>query len=587
MAEMIHDATTPTHASELHENIFNILQRSPHTRDWVVFYQKDVPEPDPWIFYEEERDQEVRGPFKIDFIIYIPDYCSVICLEVENDLRNAKYALMEQYPALQGGPLSLGERTITGQDVPNDHLLAADELVNSLAADELVNILKQLALAMLPNYIITYDEDDFERAQSEWDELRNELEGIGPEGPETIFTTNLETLRPQLLRLTADQIKILDNLKEETRYAIDGAAGTGKTVLAKELAERRCEAGDTVALLCSNPNLIHHLEPWAKKISGGKDKIVVGTPATLPSWAFRNDPTSLAKHQQRLDDSPELEESLKSGFLEDRWASFVDETIADLGQGGIFDYLIVDEAQNLCTEVFLKLMDALLKGGLTKGRFTMFGDFTNQNIVFYSTIEDGRDELKEFIKNLDDNCDLPDTDIELRNNCRNTYQIARKIAELTALGAAPLDGAHGPDVQIEFFSGGEWRERLDDLVRDLKARDFHSRQIILLAASNDDRFNARFNDMDSCGGWRLSNIRETAPTPANDRLRYSDIYDFQGLESDVAILVIPLTGDQVTVGGGAILSRYEHLRKMLYTGMSRANAMLFIVADESYKRFFN
>ena len=30
-------------------------------------------------------------------------------------------------------------------------------------------------------------------------------------------------------------------------------------------------------------------------------------------------------------------------------------------------------------EMFLKLMDALLKGGLTGRRFTLFGDFTSQN----------------------------------------------------------------------------------------------------------------------------------------------------------------------------------------------------------------
>ena len=30
-------------------------------------------------------------------------------------------------------------------------------------------------------------------------------------------------------------------------------------------------------------------------------------------------------------------------------------------------------------EIFLKLIDTLLKGGLTSGRFIMFGDFTNQD----------------------------------------------------------------------------------------------------------------------------------------------------------------------------------------------------------------
>ena len=111
----------------------------------------------------------------------------------------------------------------------------------------------------------------------------DELGIIGAK-PKTIFRADLETLRPQLLRLTEKQVEILNTLNEETRYVIDGAAGTGKTVLAMEFAKRRCEAGDTVALLCNNPNLIRHLEPWAKKISdSNKGEIVAGTPATLPS----------------------------------------------------------------------------------------------------------------------------------------------------------------------------------------------------------------------------------------------------------------------------------------------------------------
>ena len=74
-------------------------------------------------------------------------------------------------------------------------------------------------------------------------------------------------------------------------------------------------------------------------------------------------------------------------------------------------------------------------------------------------------------------------------------------------------------------------------------------------------------------------------TPSDDVLRYSNIYDFQGLESDVAILVIPKPDEQIVIGGGVTLPREEHLRKMLYTGMSRAKAMLIIVAHESYEEY--
>jgi superfamily II DNA or RNA helicase len=200
--------------------------------------------------------------------------------------------------------------------------------------------------------------------------------------PKTITRSDLESLSLQLLRLTNDQRNSLKRVEINDRCVINGAAGTGKTVLAMELARQRCEAGETVALLCSNPNLSRRFKRWTETLSHKKGgRVVAGTPATLPSWAFRKDRTRSEKHRKRLRDSPELEASLKFGYLDEKWKQFIDETVEDLGQEGIFDYLIVDEAQNLCDEVFLKLMDALLKDGLANGRWTVFGDFDYQNIV--------------------------------------------------------------------------------------------------------------------------------------------------------------------------------------------------------------
>ena len=240
-------------------------------------------------------------------------------------------------------------------------------------------------------------------------------------------------------------------------------------------------------------------------------------------------------------------------------------------------------------------MDAMLKGGLAGGCFTMFGDFTYQDIVFHQRnnalerFKDGRDALQHFIGSPD----LPRR--SLRNNCRNTHEIAEKVAKLTDIPSPPLSGVHGPDVLIEYFeTKEELQNKLNNLVGGLKKRKFRSSQIILLS-SNDDGF----AHAGSYGGWALFNIniRDSEEATFTDEedvlipqdttsshiLRYSDIYDFQGLESEVAILVIPVTEEQTRIGGSVNLPREKLLRKMLYTGMSRAKAMLIIVADESYK----
>ena len=54
-----------------------------------------------------------------------------------------------------------------------------------------------------------------------------------------IISAELETLRLRLLSLTVEQAFSLGMVKRNDRCVIDGAAGTGKTVLAMELAKRR------------------------------------------------------------------------------------------------------------------------------------------------------------------------------------------------------------------------------------------------------------------------------------------------------------------------------------------------------------
>ena len=622
MARMI-PAILPHSAPKSDEIIFNSIKKSGHTSAWVVFYQQD------------ERPR---------FIISITQYYLVICLDVEggpyhfrkgdwyntdgtsisSSLGQGSKAVsgLEKRFSHPGSPLSFEYAMAftdwiipSGTKIPPGALMVTSP--DAKDPDKLGSILNSHAsfVGSSAPHGTSSGRDAMNDLFKLHDYLESKITGgkglktgpkapkTGPKAPKTIPRADfadLEISRPQLLRLTADQVESLDIAEDNPRCTINGAAGTGKTVLAMELAKSRCEDGKTVALLCSNPNLIRHLEPWAKKISDDSSKggkIVAGTPATLPSYIFKEkkDHDSLNRHQQKLVDSPKLENSLRFGYSYPAWSSFVDETVKDLGQGGFFDYLVVDEAQNLCDddEIFLKLMDAMLKSGLAGGHFTMFGDFTYQTIVCHRPIkdgEDGRDVLKRFIKSRD----LPS--ITLRKNCRNTHEIAKKVAELTDIPSLPLSGVHGPDVQIEYFTEEELQNKLNKLVKGLEKRQFRSSQIILLS-SNDDGF----VHTGSYGGWELFNIniRDSEEATFTDEegvvnpqgttsshiLRYSDIYDFQGLESEVAILVIPVTDDQVVIGGGVTLPLEEHLRKMLYTGMSRAKAMLIIVAHKSYKEY--
>ena len=593
--------------------VFETLKILPQSRDWIVLHGREIP-------IEAQNTKDNPTSHKIDFVILIPEYFSVICLEVEEEYYNfnfdadrwaspsGEFALDKAQGAMEAlqnrfknphfrndSPLSLGcavvftdGTKITNSETPQ-HL---DSMFKTIGLPNRLTVTTQEARefedALNPTYAASridalepytlfqvlegYAKEHLDSRTDDWgakpernqnernqlielDNLRNDLVSLGGiiAAIATIFHDNLETHVPQLLHLTDDQLSclrvmgyeppivatesnnqpaVLEPVEVKPRCVINGAAGTGKTVLALEIARERCTAGQTVALLCSNPYLNRRFVKWANKLSdNARGRVVAGTPA-------------------------------------------------EIGSDISFNYLIVDEAQNLCDNKSLELMDRLLEKGLAKGSWAMFGDFTYQNIISPNPTQDGRDILKSYCSDW-----YP---IELQINCRNTYEIAAAVTMFADIKeSAPKPGVHGPLIQTLFFEKEEELVNLlDRLVRDLNARKFHSRQIILLSSGSDE-FNTASED--EYGGWKLHDIRnedgdesDTSSEADPKKLRYSDIIDFQGLESEVVILVIPLTKGHVVVEGGATHREYERLRRVLYTGMSRARAMLIIVAHNSY-----
>ena len=576
----------PDDAPMWEKETFETLKLVAQSRNWVVLHSILI----------DSR--------KIDFVIVIPDLCSVICIKVvqNNNLEASFSESKEDMEALKkrfetsyfgsDSPLLLGCNVVSVNDTSDDIGLKLTNYADEICSDEVREIIS--------NWEDTNNIEKYQEAQLILNKLRTELVSTGETITTiaTIFHNNLETHHPQLLRLAEDQLKVLqlvgcqppsaistesdeqitisEPVEEQPRCVVDGAAGTGKTVLAIEIARQRCELGETVGLLCSNPYLSQRFEKWADTLPGDNGgKVIVGTPATLPSRVFEENQDIAAKHQQRLDDSSDIEGSLKLGYLDNGWQQFIAETIKDLNtlqQRQVLDYLIVDEAQNLCDKMFLDLQDALLKNGLKNGHWIMFGDFKNQNIVAPEIGQNGKDALRDF--------GLESEEIELEINCRNTHEITEKTFKLVGIESPPMLGVYGPHVQIEYFKEEKQLEGiLDNLIDGWKNRSFRSRQIILLSSGT----GCEFNTNRIYSGWKLLNIKEDASLGEDNTLRYSDVYDFQGLESDLAILVLPKTEDQVQLVGGLTLPQETHLRRVLYTGMSRAKAMLVIVADELWR----
>lgn len=599
-------------------------------KEWVIFHSF-----------------EVSNSLTIDFVMLDKTFLTCICLQVVSGTtvgaltpidisKNAMHALQEKFSDYFGSnsrlalghaavfpagtqykanqlPNHLKEKFSTAAGLPELALCtgASHITCDALNPSELGITLQGYArdLHLSTKLDLFTNTKDWDVGKVELDRLEGEFEshhskGVTTMNTTTIFSDNLETLKRELLRLTNEQFKSLELVNDEHnwRCVINGAAGTGKTVLAMELAKKRIELEETVALLCSNANLSRYFEKSVEKISNdaeGKGKIIAGTPATLPLSLFRNSNELQNKYSERMEESSELQKTLRFGSIDDGWRIFIPGTISDLQQMRLFDYfdyLIVDEAQNLCDPVFLELMDVLLKGGLSNGRWTMFGDFDNQDLVTLDRDRSWEDVLNGFTDREGRENALEGKWFRnsLITNCRNTHEIADLVFGLSRPADSDkalvrplvMSGVHGPDVQIEYYEmQDELEKKLDKLIYTWKSEGLESRQIILLSSGTSDEFGTSHPNY---GGWNLHNISDV-PLKDNQSeiLRYSDVYDFQGLESDLVILIMPVTDDQVVLAQGIILEQEQHLNRVLYTGMSRAKTMLIILAHTGYKRIID
>ena len=567
--------------------IFDVLKRSAISRDWVVYHSEYL-----------ENPRNPSRPREIDFVILIPAHFTVICLEskggryetieagrkwrslsnpntildpappekarqdmykLQETLRNTRFdgrrVLSDESLISYGCAVALPHGDFPeGARQPRQALILQGSDINVRDPDRTVRKLEEYAELAGRRVREKTDRPGnralrlLDEALTQWDNLRNYLEYdvVITRDLRTIRSRSLDTLRPQLLRLSEEQIVSLDAPDLNERCVIDGAAGTGKTVLALELARRRCEDdGSRVALMCNNPVLSQRFDRWTRTLSDEKGgSVVVGTPSTL------------------LDDEPRPD--------------------------GSFDYLVVDEAQNLTHDEPLDLMDRLLKNGLSGGNWAMFGDFTNQNLVSPDIPKKVRDILRER--------GIQPSYSRLRTNCRNTEEIAYETARYARVEVDTMSGVYGPQVEPPqyFRANQELGDVLDRWIGLWIRNGIKPGQIVLLSTSAEDEF--KFDTAREYGGLKLVNVRRDTHEPRgieealvvsqNDSeraIRYSDVYDFQGLESNVVILVLPRPEGSELVGGELAWRNPEHLQRVLYTGMSRAKAMLLIVAHEGYK----
>ena len=295
-------------------------------------------------------------------------------------------------------------------------------------------------------------------------------------------TLELDYKREKFNALITEQCNLLNYLEEQRSAVINGAAGTGKTMIAVEKARRHANKGEKVLFLCFNVKLKEYLEK---------------------TYAYENvDYYTIDKFACKMCHS-----------IEPNYDDLENELIRLAVDGG-FPYLhiIIDEGQDFgqarmkSEEIFSTLEEIVLS--------TETGTF----YVFYDKLQLVQSfNVPKFIENAD--CRLT-----LYKNCRNTKKIAE--TSFKPIGKTPklFDFAiPGVLPEISFVSEEDIKERIDLIIKQSNANGIKDIQILSCVPSGESMLeNYLENDFYNYKGQKIP---------------FTTCRKFKGLEADKIILV--------------------------------------------------
>lgn len=344
----------------------------------------------------------------------------------------------------------------------------------------------------------------------------------------------------ELLRYTSEQYIALDAMNANPRVVFEGAAGTGKTLLALEETRRAVLRGDRGLLCCFN----RLLGSWLRKEAEPFGEAAVTS--TLHSFLLQV--TGLT-----------VPDGANSSF----WERELPDAALDRALAGDvppFDVLVVDEAQDLLHNAYLDVLEVLLDGGLKDGRWRMFGDF-EQQAIYRSSSAGVTDVLAPR---------APGTPrFLLTRNCRNTPRIASFVKLLAAYERGYADVLR-PDSGIEpetiYYDSPEDQDRkLVSLLERLFGEGYSGREIVILSPRAHGSAAQQITDLT----WAERLKPAQAELPGG--VRYCTVHSFKGLEAPVIIVT-----DVSSIGTEA-----DH--SLFYTAVTRATERLYVLALSQLK----
>ena len=558
--------------SSAERRVFQLLDSDPDTDGWTVLHSLGLA-------------RRKSGPYgEIDFVIIVPGE-GVLCLEVKGgrvSCENGKWRTQDRYgnvselkksPFMQARESMFALResilnhfgdgspeascpigyVVVFPDVTCPPLTPEYERSDVIDTQDLRKPISRSIHRYAQNRLRGFQSRNHERLPSP-SQVRSIRNFLRPDFDLVVAKSiSLGRTESKLLSLTVEQYERLDELQENHRCLFEGAAGTGKTLLALEYARRADKSGARVLLVCFNRLLGEWLRKQTRDTgikAGNWHEILKGiiTASSVAEEFINQESTALEN-----EDYTTLFDEIYPFYAE---LAFVETNI------NTFDVLVMDEAQDLFCQSTFELFNLAVKGGLAGGTWAVFGDFTQQ--ALYNGGSSSMVNLSEYCEHF--------VKARLNLNCRNTRRIAEETALFGGFITPPFRYGQENGVPVEHRY---WSTK-SSLV---KALTTTIGQLLLGGVSLDDIVVLSPRRLENSA---LGNIERIGDAPLFDSsrsldvlqgsIRFSTIHSFKGLESQVVIIV---DIDEVEKEGPQAL---------MYVGMSRARSLLVLMISEGTRR---
>ncbi|WP_207497057.1 AAA family ATPase [Aridibaculum aurantiacum] len=310
-------------------------------------------------------------------------------------------------------------------------------------------------------------------------------------------------------RLTGMQMYILDNLKYNPGKGgvIMGGPGTGKTLLALELFKRALTDGRRTLLICFNKNLAEYLTQQ------GRNLVTEGN-------YFICHLHSLYRDRDFLQNPPGDISSNEEYWSRDLPLQFV-RNLAETKKRS-FDYLIIDEGQDILNEYHFEALGLLLKGGLESGNWAIFMDKEYQNIY-----NNDADEYFEYLRDV-----YPCFVSLLQLNCRNTLSTIKRASLQTGFPEMPcLRTDQTWNSEIKFYSSDtDLKNRVSETIIKLEAEGVERKDVTILCSEREQLISL----VQSNPGRYVESA-----FPVSGKVIVSTIHAYKGLENRFILICSP------------------------------------------------